>query len=248
MRRIILVSLVLVALLVACIAPTAYAQEITPSEQAYATTITDHVSRVSNAMLTLSDLMANPQFGNDEWTINVAIELVTIRLLYYEALEIDPPSSMAHIHYKYVQAMEHYETSTYLIAQGIDELDANLINLATAEIMTGNQLLNEATTLTEEFIEARQLTEEEDEGCFIATAAYGTYTAQEIEILREFRDEILLSNGLGAQFVSFYYRTSPPIADFISQHDVLRTIMREGFVDPIVAILNWTHNLWSRKA
>ena len=87
--------------------------------------------------------------------------------------------------------------------------------------------------------------EEEDEGCFIATVAYGTDTAQEIDILREFRDEILLSNGLGAQFVSFYYRTSPPIADFISQHDALRIIVREGFVDPIVAILNLSHNLWS---
>ena len=82
-------------------------------------------------------------------------------------------------------------------------------------------------------------------GCFIATAAYGTDTAHEIDILREFRDEVLLTNSLGAQFVSFYYRTSPPIADFISQHAILTTIVREGFIDPIIAILNWTHNLWS---
>lgn len=82
-------------------------------------------------------------------------------------------------------------------------------------------------------------------GCFIATAAYGTDTAHEIDILREFRDEILLSNSLGARLVSFYYRTSPPIANFISRHDVLRTTVREGFVDPIVVILNLSKNLWS---
>lgn len=82
-------------------------------------------------------------------------------------------------------------------------------------------------------------------GCFIATAAYGTDTAERINILREFRDEVLLSNSLGAQFVSFYYRISPPIADFISHHDVLRTIVREGFIDPIVAILDLSKNLWS---
>jgi len=86
---------------------------------------------------------------------------------------------------------------------------------------------------------------DKDEGCFIATAAYGTDTAQEIDILREFRDEILLPNSLGARFVSVYYRTSPPIADFISQWDVLRTIVRVGFVNPIVAILNFSHSLWS---
>jgi parallel beta-helix repeat protein len=81
--------------------------------------------------------------------------------------------------------------------------------------------------------------------CFIATAAYGTDTAKEIDILREFRDEVLLSNSLGAEFVSFYYRTSPPIADFISQHEALRTLVKVGFVDPIVKILTWTHDLWS---
>jgi hypothetical protein len=81
--------------------------------------------------------------------------------------------------------------------------------------------------------------------CFIATAAYGTDTAEEIDILREFRDEVLLPNSLGAEFVFLYYRTSPPIANFISQHEVLRTAVRVGFVDPIVKILTWTHNLWS---
>jgi alpha-tubulin suppressor-like RCC1 family protein len=82
-------------------------------------------------------------------------------------------------------------------------------------------------------------------GCFIATAAYGTDTAKEIDILREFRDTVLLANNLGAEFVSFYYRTSPPIADFVSQHEVLRTAVRAGFVDPTVKILAWTHDLWS---
>ena len=81
--------------------------------------------------------------------------------------------------------------------------------------------------------------------CFIATAAYGTDTAKEIDILREFRDAVLLPNSLGTKFVSFYYETSPPIADFISQHEVLRTAVRVGFIDPIVKILTWTHDLWS---
>jgi C1A family cysteine protease len=79
--------------------------------------------------------------------------------------------------------------------------------------------------------------------CFIATAAYGTDTARELDVLREFRDEVLLPNALGAEFVSFYYETSPPIADFISQHDILRTAVRVGFVDLIVAILDWGHDL-----
>lgn len=81
--------------------------------------------------------------------------------------------------------------------------------------------------------------------CFIATAAYGTPMAKELDTLRDFRDEVLLPNSLGAKFVSFYYRTSPPIAEFISRHNVLRTVVRDGFVAPVVAILKLTHNLWS---
>jgi hypothetical protein len=81
--------------------------------------------------------------------------------------------------------------------------------------------------------------------CFIATAAYGTDTAEEIDTLREFRDVVLLPSSLGAEFVSLYYEISPPIAEVISQHDLLRTAVKVGFVDPVVAILNWSHALWS---
>ena len=82
-------------------------------------------------------------------------------------------------------------------------------------------------------------------GCSIATAAYGTDTAKELDILREFRDTVLLPNSLGARLVSFYYKASPPVANFISRHEFLRTVVRVSLVDPIVKILKWTHNLWS---
>jgi hypothetical protein len=84
--------------------------------------------------------------------------------------------------------------------------------------------------------------------CFVATAAYGTGTADEIGILREFRDVVLLASGPGAEFVSLYYDVSPPIAEVIWQHDILRTVVRMGFTDPIVAVLNWGHALWSETS
>lgn len=67
-------------------------------------------------------------------------------------------------------------------------------------------------------------------GCFIATAAYGTPMAEEIQILRNFRDEYLLTNLVGQAFVGFYYRVSPPIADFITDHPILKPIVRAGLV------------------
>ena len=71
--------------------------------------------------------------------------------------------------------------------------------------------------------------------CFIATAAYGTPMAEEIQILREFRDEYLLTNPLGQALVGVYYRVSPPIAEFITEHPSLKPIVRAGLL-PAVAM------------
>jgi hypothetical protein len=80
--------------------------------------------------------------------------------------------------------------------------------------------------------------------CLVATAAYGTDTAKEINLLRGFRDVVLLATGPGSQFVSLYYQVSPAIAEVIWQHGFLRAAVRVGFIDPIVAILDWSHSLW----
>lgn len=80
--------------------------------------------------------------------------------------------------------------------------------------------------------------------CFIATAAYGTETAAELDVLRDFRDQILLKTALGSRFVEAYYRVSPPIADFIAENDFLRSVVREVFIDPMVNLLQWSQSLW----
>ena len=63
-------------------------------------------------------------------------------------------------------------------------------------------------------------------GCFIATAAFGSPLERHVQILRDFRDRILLNSSAGKAFVDFYYRTSPPIADKIAQSAGLRIIAR----------------------
>ena len=82
--------------------------------------------------------------------------------------------------------------------------------------------------------------------CFIATAAYGTSSAAEIDVLRAFRDEVLLESTLGSQLVEMYYQTSPPVADFISENSLLRTIVRELVIDPIVSVATFTQDIWGK--
>ena len=74
--------------------------------------------------------------------------------------------------------------------------------------------------------------------CFIATAAFGSYLDPHVKVLRVFRDRFLLGNSAGAAFVDFYYRHSPPVADYIRQHETLSTGVR-WFLTPCIYLLEF---------
>jgi hypothetical protein len=59
--------------------------------------------------------------------------------------------------------------------------------------------------------------------------------AEEIQVLREFRDEYLLADPLGQALVDTYYRGSPPVAEFITEHPKLKPVVRAGLVPAMAA-------------
>jgi hypothetical protein len=66
-------------------------------------------------------------------------------------------------------------------------------------------------------------------GCFIDTAADGFRMTEAAKILGNFREKPLLTNPLGRAFVRFYYKVSPPLADFLSGHETLRVSEEYSF-------------------
>ena len=71
--------------------------------------------------------------------------------------------------------------------------------------------------------------------CFIATAAYGTPMAAQVDTLRTVRDVYLLDNPVGTAFVDLYYHTSPAVADMVAAHPALAACVRLALAPVIVA-------------
>ena len=73
-------------------------------------------------------------------------------------------------------------------------------------------------------------------GCFIATAAYGSRMANEVVMLRNFRDNVLLQTSGGRSLVKLYYKISPPIAHYIRNNKILKALTRFALMPLIYGI------------
>ena len=96
-----------------------------------------------------------------------------------------------------------------------------------SEVDSSEEISEEAETTTAP-------SAEEKEGCFIATAAYGTRLADEVAVLSEFRDRVLAPRWWGRAFVRGYYVTSPPVAEMVRRSGALRCMVRIA-LRPLIA-------------
>ncbi len=85
---------------------------------------------------------------------------------------------------------------------------------------------------SEEIIETSEEATPSGGGCLIATAAYGTELAPQVQMLREIRDNTILKTTSGSSFLSgfnqFYYSFSPTIADLEREHPILKESVKLG--------------------
>ena len=82
-------------------------------------------------------------------------------------------------------------------------------------------------------------------GCLIATAAYGSEMAPQIQFLREIRDNTVLQTESGTSFMSgfnqFYYSFSPVIADYERENPAFKETVKLALTPMLtsLAILNY---------
>ena len=78
-------------------------------------------------------------------------------------------------------------------------------------------------------------------GCLIATAAYGSELAPQVQFLREIRDNTVMSTSSGTAFMTgfnqFYYSFSPQIADLERENPMFQEGVRV-FIAPMISTLS----------
>ena len=153
-----------------------------------------------------------------------------------------------------------YRTS----AIGNFEVDDSIINIQFLEVMIlseqklytfaysnlENNFDNEITRFNESVDSFRILSQEssimseggpdEGGGCLIATAAYGSEMAPQVQLLREIRDNQLMNTESGKSFMTgfneVYYSFSPYIADYERENPMFKEIVKVGLT-PVLSSL-----------
>ena len=98
----------------------------------------------------------------------------------------------------------------------------------------------EETVVEEEVVTPINAYEEETGGCLIATAAYGSEMAPQVQLLREIRDNQLMNTESGKSFMSgfneLYYSFSPTIADMQRENPMFKEAVKLGLT-PMLSTL-----------
>lgn len=121
-------------------------------ETEYLNEIVKQTSIWSESWTSLSNLLANPQIGNDSWTLQVVGVLIKMEGVTEEARALKAPERFKEINGFYLKAVEKYQSTPKLLPKAIDNQDVDIIDGIIRDMENGNEYINEATRLIGEML------------------------------------------------------------------------------------------------
>ncbi len=127
------------------------------------------------------------------------------------------------------EKLQTYKTVQYSLVADSDQYTSDVVVLQAAGLGVGS-----TTNLGNG-------TGQQKSGCLIATAAFGSELAPQVQKLRTFRDGVALQTFAGSSFMnvfnSWYYSFSPAVADYERETSWLKPLVRAS-VYPLLGILD----------
>ncbi len=152
------------------------------------------------------DGIANLETGNN----NIPTDLVKAEII--RAVAIPKVAITPFLAQQY--GIDTYEVQYALINKNLDNSDNTPDRMITQEL----------------FGETEASSEAQGGGCLIATAAFGSEMAPQVQFLRELRDNTVLQTESGTSFMigfnQFYYSFSPVIADYERENPVFKEAVK----------------------
>jgi hypothetical protein len=136
-----------------------------------------------------------------------------------------------------------YITEPGIIPDDEDRLKKQLVqNVETITIVLRSNIAGSVLVTN---LDTNNISTSEGGGCLIATAAYGSEIAPQVQFLREIRDNTVLQTQSGVSFMSafnqFYYSFSPAVADYERENPVFKEAVKVGLTPLLTSltILNY---------
>ena len=111
---------------------------------------------------------------------------------------------------------KRFQKWTWNIADSLLFSNGSLSDSVATVIMPESDLI-----LTANFVATSR-----SQGCYVATAVYGSYDCPEVWTLRRFRDTVLAKTWYGRLFIRFYYAVSPTLVRLFGETQYFQDFWR----------------------
>ena len=148
---------------------------------------------------------------------------------------------------KFLEVMILSEQKSYTFAYSNDINNFNNEISKFNELLDSFKIISQESSIMKSSEDQSLLNSEEKEGggCLIATAAYGSELAPQVQMLREIRDNQLMNTESGSAFMStfneLYYTFSPTIADMERESPMFKEAVKLGLT-PMLSTLSLMEN------
>ena len=200
---------------------------------------------------TLDDLITEKNNSLAEVIYQNKLEILSqekIKSNVYETIAIgtfEVDNEILKIKFSEVLMLVDEKSYTFAYSNTLNNFDNQLPNFQNT--IDSFKILSQDNTIMES---STDNSSEEGGGCLIATAAYGSELAPQVQMLREIRDNQLMNTESGTTFMSgfneLYYTFSPIIADYERENPLFKQAVKLA-ITPMISTLSVMENAESES-